>query len=134
MMRVTGDSFAVQTMIMNGLLPILSSAGAAGRHDLGAGADRSALLTALALTIVPVLFVLIAVFNRKIADIATTARDNDSLVYSVVQWGMGSIKLVQALHQGSEGRASPLHGCVAARRSEAHRLLYASARPTLFRP
>ena len=25
MMRITGDSFAVQTMIMNGLLPILSA-------------------------------------------------------------------------------------------------------------
>jgi ATP-binding cassette subfamily B protein/subfamily B ATP-binding cassette protein MsbA len=95
MYRVTSDSFAVQTMVMNGLLPILSAL------ILLCGMlivlfPMSPALTLLALTIVPVLFVLIAGFNRKIVDVATKVRDLDSRVYSLVQWGMSAIKVVQA--------------------------------------
>ena len=50
----------------------------------------------LALTIVPVLFALIAVFNRRIVAVATEVRDLESRVYSLVQWGMSAIKVVQA--------------------------------------
>jgi ATP-binding cassette subfamily B protein/subfamily B ATP-binding cassette protein MsbA len=95
MYRVTADSFAVQTMIMNGLLPILSAA------ILLCGMllvlfPIDPLLTLLSLTIVPVLFGVIAAFNRKIVDVATEVRDLDSRVYSLVQWGMAAIKVVQA--------------------------------------
>src|SRR5215813_8884767 len=67
--RITADSFAVQTMIMNGVLPILSAL------ILLAGMlvvlfPLDPLLTILALTVVPVLFVLISVFNHKIVEIA----------------------------------------------------------------
>ena len=60
------------------------------------------LLTVLALTIVPVLFALIAAFNRKIVDVATEVRDLDSRVYSLVQWGMSAIKVVQAFTKEEE--------------------------------
>ena len=79
MYRITADSFAVQTMIMNGVLPILSAAILlAGMLIVLFPIDP--MLTLLALTIVPVLFVLIAVFNRKIVDVATEVRDLDSRV------------------------------------------------------
>jgi ATP-binding cassette subfamily B protein/subfamily B ATP-binding cassette protein MsbA len=101
MYRVTADSFAVQTMLMNGALPILSAA------ILLAGMlvvllPMDPLLTVLALTIVPALFVLIARCNRKIVQVATEVRDLDSRVYSLVQWGMAAIKVVQAFTKEEE--------------------------------
>jgi len=99
--RITADSFAVQTMIMNGLLPILSAVILLGGMlivlvPLDPG------LTLLSLTVVPVLFVLISLFNRKIVNVATEVRDTESRVYSLVQWGMASIKLVQAFTKEEE--------------------------------
>jgi ATP-binding cassette subfamily B protein len=101
MYRITADSFAVQTMIMNGVLPILSAT------ILLAGMllvlfPIDPVLTLLALTIVPALFLLIAGFNRKIVDVATEVRDLDSRVYSLVQWGMAAIKVVQAFTKEAE--------------------------------
>ena len=93
--RVTSDSFAVQTMIMNGALPILSAAVLlAGMLLILFPLDPT--LTLLALTVVPVLFALISGFNRKIIDVATDVRTTESRVYSLVQWAMSSIKVVQA--------------------------------------
>jgi ATP-binding cassette subfamily B protein len=99
--RITADSFAVQTMIMNGVLPILSAV------ILLTGMliilfPMDPLLTVLALSIVPVLFVLIAGFNKKIVEVATEVRDKDSRVYSLVQWGMAAIKVVQAFTKEEE--------------------------------
>jgi ATP-binding cassette, subfamily B, bacterial len=93
--RVTADSFAVQTMIMNGALPILSAMILlAGMLVILFPLDPA--LTLLALSVVPVLFVLISGFNRKIVDVATEVRTAESRVYSLVQWAMSSIKVVQA--------------------------------------
>jgi ATP-binding cassette, subfamily B, bacterial len=99
--RITADSFAVQTMIMNGALPILSAAVLLGGmllvlFPLDPG------LTLLALTVVPILFALISVFNRKIVDVATDVRNTESRVYSLVQWAMSSIKVVQAFAKEEE--------------------------------
>ena len=93
--RVTADSFAVQTMIMNGALPILSAVVLlAGMLVILFPLDPT--LTVLALTVVPVLFALISGFNRKIVDVATEVRTTESRVYSLVQWAMSAIKVVQA--------------------------------------
>ena len=93
--RITADSFAVQTMIMNGALPILSAVILlAGMLIVLFPLDPG--LTLLALTVVPVLFALISGFNRKIVDVATEVRTTESRVYSLVQWAMASIKVVQA--------------------------------------
>jgi len=99
--RITADSFAVQTMIMNGALPILSAL------VLLAGVllvlfPLDPLLTMLALTVVPALFVLISLFNRRIVEIAGDVRTSESRVYSLVQWAMSSIKLVQAFTKEEE--------------------------------
>src|SRR5215470_52126 len=99
--RLTADSFAVQTMIMNGALPILSALVLlAGMLVVLFPLDPT--LTMLALTVVPVLFALIALFNRKIVQIAGDVRTTESRVYSLVQWAMSSIKLVQAFTKEEE--------------------------------
>jgi ATP-binding cassette subfamily B protein/subfamily B ATP-binding cassette protein MsbA len=99
--RITADSFAVQTMIMNGALPILSALVLlAGMLVVLFPLDP--ILTMLALTIVPVLFALISLFNRKIVEIAGDVRTTESRVYSLVQWAMSSIKLVQAFTKEEE--------------------------------
>ena len=99
--RITADSFAVQTMIMNGALPILSAVVLlAGMLVVLFPLDPT--LTVLALTVVPVLFALIALFNRKIVEIAGDVRTTESRVYSLVQWAMSSIKLVQAFTKEEE--------------------------------
>ncbi len=95
MYRITADSFAVQTMIMNGLLPILSAVVLLAGM-LAVLLPLDATLTLVSLTIVPVLFALIAVFNRKITTIAAEVRERESHVYTLVQWAMSSVKLVQA--------------------------------------
>jgi ATP-binding cassette subfamily B protein len=99
--RITADSFAVQTMIMNGALPILSAAILlAGMLFVLMPLDP--LLTVLALSVVPALFVLISRFNRKIVDVATEVRLSESRVYSLVQWTMAAIQLVQAFTKEEE--------------------------------
>src|SRR5215510_997170 len=84
--RITADSFAVQTMIMNGALPILSAVVLLGGM-LVVLFPLNPSLTLLALTVVPMLFALISVFNRKIVEVATEVRTTESRVYSLVQWG-----------------------------------------------
>ncbi len=98
MYRITADSFAVQTMIMNGLLPILSAVVLLAGM-LAVLLPLDARLTLVSLTVVPLLFVLIAIFNRRITQIATEVRERESLVYSLVQWAMSSVKIVQAFTQ-----------------------------------
>jgi ATP-binding cassette, subfamily B, bacterial len=101
MFRITGDSFAVQTMLMNGLLPIISAIVLlAGMLLILFPLDP--VLTMLSMSVVPVLFLLIAFFNRRIADAATEVRDADSRVYSVVQWAISSMKVVQAFTKEEE--------------------------------
>ncbi|HXA69199.1 MAG TPA: ABC transporter ATP-binding protein [Stellaceae bacterium] len=101
MYRVTADSYAVQTLIMNGILPILSALILlAGMLVVLTRLDW--LLTLIALTVVPALFLLIALFNRKITTLATEVRERESLVYSLVQWAMSSIKVVQAFTKEEE--------------------------------
>jgi ATP-binding cassette subfamily B protein/subfamily B ATP-binding cassette protein MsbA len=99
--RITADSFAVQTMIMNGALPILSAV-VLLTGMLVVLLPLDPILTLLSLTVVPLLFALIAGFNRKIVDAATEVRTTESRVYSVVQWAMSAINLVQVFTKEDE--------------------------------
>lgn len=93
MLRITGDSFAVQTMLMNGLLPIVSATVLlAGMLVIFFPLDQT--LTLVLIVIVPPLFVLISFFNRRIADVASDVRDADSGAFSIHQWAISSIKVV----------------------------------------
>ena len=101
MYRITADSFAVQTMIMNGMLPIVSALVLLAGM-LAVLLPINPLLTALSLTIVPALFAVIAVFNRKITTVAAEVRERESAVYTLVQWAMSSVKVVQAFTKEEE--------------------------------
>ena len=101
MYRITADSFAVQTVMMNGLLPIVSAVVLLGGM-LFVMVPLDPILTLAALTVVPALFVLIAIFNRKIVAVATEVRDRESYVYTLVHWAMSSIKVVQAFTKEEE--------------------------------
>jgi ATP-binding cassette subfamily B protein/subfamily B ATP-binding cassette protein MsbA len=93
--RVTSDSFAVQAILMNGLMPILSAVILlAGMLFILIPLDP--LLTVLSLTILPLLFLVIVLFNRRITRVATEVRDADSRVYSLVHWAISSMKVIQA--------------------------------------
>jgi ATP-binding cassette subfamily B protein/subfamily B ATP-binding cassette protein MsbA len=88
-------------MIMNGALPILSALVLlVGMLVVLFPLDP--VLTMLALTVVPLLFVLISLFNRRIVEVAGDVRTTESRVYSLVQWAMSSIKLVQAFTKEEE--------------------------------
>src|SRR5258708_19550372 len=82
-------------MIMNGLLPIVSAFVLLGGM-LFILVPLDLTLTLLSLTIIPALFVLIALFNRKITTVASEVRDTEGRVYSLVQWAIASVKVVQA--------------------------------------
>ena len=101
MFRITADSFAVQTMLMNGLLPIISAIVLlAGMLVILFPLDP--VLTLLSMSVIPALFLSIGFFNRRIADVATEVRDADSRVYSIVQWAISSMKVVQAFTKEEE--------------------------------
>jgi ATP-binding cassette subfamily B protein/subfamily B ATP-binding cassette protein MsbA len=101
MYRVTSDSFAVQSLVMNGLLPILSAVVLlAGMLYVLVPLDP--MLTLLSLSVVPLLFLQIILFNRKIASLAEVVRESEGRVYSLVQWGMSSMKVVQAFTKEEE--------------------------------
>lgn len=101
MYRVTSDTFAVQTIVMNGFMPMLSALILLGGM-LWILLPMDPLLTLLSLTIVPALFVLILVLNRRIGEMAAEVRDADARVYSVVHWAMSSMKVVQAFTKEEE--------------------------------
>jgi ATP-binding cassette, subfamily B, bacterial len=99
--RVTADTYAIQTLTMNGVFPVLSAVvllcamfAVMVRLDWG--------LTLVALAVCPVLLVAIALLNRRITAIAVQARASESAVYQAVQRGMSAIKVVQAFSKEAE--------------------------------
>jgi len=93
--RVSSDTFAIQSLVMNGLFPLLSSAVLIiGMTIVMWRMDW--LLTITALTVCPVLFGAIACLNRHIHQAAVQARHKEGQVYSVVQGGLSSIRIIQA--------------------------------------
>jgi len=101
MYRVTSDTFALQTIVMNGIMPMLSAMVLLG-GILWILLPMDPVLTLLSLTIVPALFLLILVLNRRIGEMATEVRDADARVYSVIHWAISSMKVVQAFTKEEE--------------------------------
>ncbi len=93
--RVTADTYAIQTLAMNGIFPILSAVALlGGMFAIMVRMDWA--LTLIALGICPFLLLAIAGLNRRIATVATQARERESVVYQHVQRSMAAIKVVQA--------------------------------------
>ncbi len=101
MMRVTYDTFSIQTIAMNGLFPVLSAAILLG--GMFAVMIRiDATLTLIALVIVPALLVLIAAISRPIDRLASRARLKESRVYDVAHRALSAIHVVQAFTREAE--------------------------------
>ncbi len=99
--RVTADTYAVQTLTMNGLFPILSgSVLLIGMFVIMVRLDW--LLTLLALTVCPVLFLTISLLSARITSAATRAREQESAIYSIVQRAMSAMKVIQAFTKEEE--------------------------------
>lgn len=95
MYRVTADTYAIQTLTMNGLFPILAASTLlVGMFVIMVRMDWS--LTLLALSVCPALFLSIKILGGYIETAATDARQRESHVYAVVQRAMSAIRVIQA--------------------------------------
>lgn len=95
MYRVTADTYAIQSLTMNGVFPIATAAALlGGMFFVMVKLDWQ--LTLLALSVCPVLFLSISLLSGRISSAATLARQQESEVYSVVQRGISAIRIIQA--------------------------------------
>ena len=102
--RVTADTYAIQTLAMNGLFPILSAALLLGGM-LVVMIRLDPLLTAVACGVAPLLLAGIVLVNRHITAAAIEMRERESEVYQIVQRNLSAIKVVQAFsREGVEHR------------------------------
>jgi ATP-binding cassette subfamily B protein/subfamily B ATP-binding cassette protein MsbA len=101
--RITADTYAVQTLMLNGVLPVIQAiALLIGMFVIMWQMDAA--MTLIALTVCPALYVVILLLDRPIVEAATRMRQNESAVYSVVQWAMGAIRVVQAFGKEEDER------------------------------
>lgn len=95
MYRVTADTYAIQSLTMNGVFPIATAAALlGGMFFVMVKLDWQ--LTLLALSVCPILFLSISLLSGRISSAATLARQQESEVYSVVQRGISAIRIIQA--------------------------------------
>lgn len=93
--RVTADTYGIQGLVMNGVFPVLSALVLLGGMFV-VMARLDPVLALLALAVCPILLAVIALVDRPISVAAVTARERESLVYSLVQRTMAGIRVVQA--------------------------------------
>jgi ATP-binding cassette subfamily B protein len=99
--RVTADTYSIQTLTMNGIFPILTSLVLlVGMTIVMMRIDW--LLTLLALSACPLLFVTISTMSTRINQAATTAHERESTIYSLVQRTMSAIRVIQAFTKEEE--------------------------------
>lgn len=102
--RVTGDTYAIQTLAMNGIFPVVSAALLLGGMVVVMW-SMNAVLTAVALTVAPLLLAGILLVNRRLDAAATDVRVKESAVYQIVQRSLSAIRVVQAFSaEGLEQR------------------------------
>ncbi len=93
--RLTADTFAIQTLTMNGFFPIVSSTVMlAGMLVVMLRLDW--VLTLIALGVVPALFLSIIAMSRQMTTLATASRVKESALWAVAQRTMGAIRVIQA--------------------------------------
>lgn len=110
--RVAFDTFAAQSMAMNGLFPFITAVVLLGGMTAVMFRMNPA-LAALFLAVAPLLFIAIRLLGRRISGLATELREGESRFLTETQRGVGAIHVVQAF------TAEPL---------ERQRVLAASAR------
>jgi ATP-binding cassette, subfamily B, bacterial len=93
--RLTADTFAIQTLTMNGFFPLLNSLVLLiGMLVVMLRMDQ--VLTMVSLAIVPPLFLSIMQLSRHITALSTDARAKESALWSVAQRTIGAIRVIQA--------------------------------------
>ena len=101
MYRVTADTYAIQSLTMNGVFPIVTAAILlCGMFVIMVQIDW--VLTLLALVVCPALLLSISLLSGRITDAATLARQQESEVYSIVQRAMSAIRIIQAFTKEEE--------------------------------
>ena len=96
--RLTADTFAIQTLTMNGVFPVASATMfLIGMTIVLLRIDWP--LTLVALGVCPFLYLAIQRMTGRITDESVLARELESGVYSVVQHGLSAIRVVQAFTQ-----------------------------------
>jgi ATP-binding cassette subfamily B protein/subfamily B ATP-binding cassette protein MsbA len=114
--RVTADTYAIQTLAMNGLFPLVSAALLlCGMLVVMLRLDP--LLTAVACAVGPLLLAGIVLVNRHLTAAATEMRERESDVYQIVQRNLSAIKLVQAFSREDVEHGRFLAGSRASLRS-----------------
>jgi ATP-binding cassette subfamily B protein len=101
--RLTSDTYAIQTITMNGFFPVLCSLALfAGMLLVMIRMDP--LLTVLSLTICPILAVLVALSPLRgwLVESARRMHQQKSSVYSLVQWAIPAIRVIQAFTKEEE--------------------------------
>ncbi len=102
--RVAADTFAIQSMIMNGLMPAVQSlVMLVGIFIIMIQLDTN--LTLIALVVCPPLYLAISAFNKHIGSAAERARDKESAVYVLLQRVMPAMRVVQAFTKEDEEHA-----------------------------
>ncbi len=101
MVRIVYDTFAIQTITMNGIFQILaSSILLAGMFIVMIKIDVT--MTLIALGVIPMLVILIASVSGTIDRLATEARVKESVLYTVAHRALASIHVVQAFTREAE--------------------------------
>jgi ATP-binding cassette, subfamily B, bacterial len=96
--RLTADTYAIQTLTMNGIFPVVSATMfLAGMTVVLVRIDW--LLTLVALAVCPVLYLAIQRMIGRVTDESLSARELESGVYSVLHHGLSAIRVVQAFTQ-----------------------------------
>src|SRR5262245_27968043 len=99
--RVTADTFALQSLTMNCLFPATSAI----ILLVGMTVIMARLawqLTSLALSVCPLLLLVIGRLNRRITVAAGEMRERESEVYGVVQRAMSAMRVIQAFTREDE--------------------------------
>ena len=101
MVRIVYDTFAIQTITMNGVFQILaSSILLVGMFFVMIKIDLT--MTLIALGVIPMLVALIAAVSGTIDRLATDARMKESALYTVAHRALASIHVVQAFTREAE--------------------------------
>ncbi len=99
--RVTSDTYAIQSLTMNGVFPIVTALVLlCGMFAVMIKIDWE--LTILSLTVCPALFLSISLMSHRITTASVLARQEESEVFSVVQRAMSAIRIIQAFTKEEE--------------------------------
>src|SRR5262245_6491447 len=93
--RVMSDTFAIQSMVMNGVMPLLSS-GITLLAMFWVMMTMDWQLALVALLVCPFLYLAIGRLTRRIHGHATASREAESALYSSTERTIDAVKLVQA--------------------------------------